>query len=408
MNRRALLSSMVVLGASTVLPGFVRAQEAKAPAAGDDARAMAAKAIAYLRTKQDKASGAWGKNDKGPTFPAITGLVLTGMLMDPGISESDPAVKAGVKFILDNQQPDGGIYDKTLPSYNTAICLSALCRLKPDPAIDASKQRARDFLKSLQFGEGAVVHEGSPESAKPVTKDDPFYGGFGYGRSGRPDMSNTGWALEALHDSGVDASDAAFKRAIVFLQRCQRIEKGAGGAAINDMAFAKGSRQGGFIYSTSENKDKIGGGQSFAGAMEETLDDGTKASRLRSYGSMTYSGFKSYIYAGLTRDDPRVHAAMGWISHNYTLEENPGVGTDGLYYYLVVFARAMSAYGQPTIAAVKSDGTTEQRNWARDLTERLAKLQNEDGSFKSVDDRWMENDPVLITAYSLIAIQHAK
>jgi hypothetical protein len=34
-------------------------------------------------------------------------------------------------------------------------------------------------------------------------------------------------------------------------------------------------------------------------------------------------------------------------------------------------------------------------------------LQEPDGSFKSVDDRWMENDPVLITAYSLIALGEA-
>jgi hypothetical protein len=41
------------------------------------------------------------------------------------------------------------------------------------------------------------------------------------------------------------------------------------------------------------------------------------------------------------------------------------------------------------------------------LINRLAELQAEDGSFKAVDDRWMENDPVLVTSYSLIALQHA-
>jgi hypothetical protein len=34
-------------------------------------------------------------------------------------------------------------------------------------------------------------------------------------------------------------------------------------------------------------------------------------------------------------------------------------------------------------------------------------MQQPDGSFKSVNDRWMENDPVLITAYGLIAVGEA-
>jgi len=122
---------------------------------------------------------------------------------------------------------------------------------------------------------------------------------------------------------------------------------------------------------------------------------------------MTYAGFKSYLYAGLKKDDPRVIAARDWIAANYTLEENPGVGTDGLYYYFLVFTKAMSAFGEPTITAVDAEGTTTKRRWKTDLVHRLASLQNEDGSFRSVDDRWMENDPVLITAYALIALRQA-
>lgn len=57
--------------------------------------------------------------------------------------------------------------------------------------------------------------------------------------------------------------------------------------------------------------------------------------------------------------------------------------------------------GEPTIEIVNPDGTKTVRNWGEDLVNRLAELQQEDGSFKSVDDRWMENDQVLITAYAL-------
>ena len=60
---------------------------------------------------------------------------------------------------------------------------------------------------------------------------------------------------------------------------------------------------------------------------------------------MTYAGFKSLLYAGLTGDDPRVAAAIGWIQRHWTLEENPGLGGQGLYYYLHAMARALRASG---------------------------------------------------------------
>ncbi|MCA9312518.1 MAG: hypothetical protein KDA21_14990, partial [Phycisphaerales bacterium] len=108
------------------------------------------------------------------------------------------------------------------------------------------------------------------------------------------------------------------------------------------------------------------------------------------------------IYANLDRDDPRVTAALDWIRNNYTVDENPGVGDQGRYYYYVTFARALDAWGTSTIRT----GSGE-RDWANDLIDKLAELQQDDGSFRSVNSRWMEGNPVLITAYALIALQHA-
>jgi squalene-hopene/tetraprenyl-beta-curcumene cyclase len=316
-------------------------------------------------------------------------------------------VLAGVKYMISAQKPDGGIYEAGLPSYNTAICLSALAKVDATrvPQVKDAIASATAFLKGLQYSED-VRGIAAGEAPNAVQKEHAFYGGWGYGKHGRPDLSNTHWALDGLHDAGVAPDDAAFQRALVFLSRCQMSD------VSNDMAYADGAAQGGFIYATSENKDKIASGQSMAGTIEETLDDGTKVSRLRAYGSMTYAGFKSYLYAGLTKDDPRVVAAMKWIGENYTLAENPGAGTDGYYYYLVTFARALEASGQKTISgpAWKEPGGTGKsvgHDWRKDLVNRLAELQNADGSFKTIDDRWLENDPVLITAYSLLALEHA-
>ncbi len=381
------------------------------------AREMASKAIAYLRAQQDD-NGAWAHNPRGPNLPAISGLVVTGMILDPAIDASDPDASEGLRYILSFRQPDGGIYDRILPSYNTAICLSAIAHAADDPGeLGASLldqdiiKAAQDFLISLQYSEDASTSGEAGSTTQRVTSNHPFYGGIGYGQHGRPDNSNLNLMLQALHDSGLESDHAAFQRALKFLERTQMLDH------VNDMPYADGSSQGGFIYATSPDSVRIGQGESKAGMIEETTDDGTNVSRLRAYGSMTYAGFKSYLYAELDRDDPRVQATFDWIRHNYTLEENPGVGTDGLYYYYLTFARALSALGEQTIqtADLPDEGSkglqdaikASQHDWANDLIDQLATLQNDDGSFKSVDDRWMEDNPVLITAYSLIALQHA-
>lgn len=388
------------------------------------ADAMIDKAIEYLRAQQDRATGGWAVNPSGPNYPAITALAIKGMLLDPAIDANDPAVQRGVEFILRYRQPDGGIYDQVLPSYNTALCLSALALVQRENAASAIKP-AQDFLRGLQWSEGATVTDETPEAPTRITTEHPFYGGFGYGRHGRPDLSNTSIALDGLHDSGLSSEDPAFQRALAFLARCQMVDE------VNDMPYASGTNQGGFIYATSVNRDQVGSGQSMVQGPDslviETTDDGTRVSTLRAYGSMTYAGFKSMLYADLDRADPRVEAAYDWIRRNYSLQENPQLGNEGLYYFFLTFSRAMDAWGEQYISPLIPAGETwpvvndatasgehpggfvegETRDWQNDLVARLAVLQNDDGSFRSVHERWMENNPVLITAYALIALQHA-
>jgi len=361
------------------------------------ARTLIEDAIAYLRDTQDPETGGWAVRPEGPQFPAITGLVVSGMLMEPHIDASDSDIRRAVDYMLSFRQPDGGIYDRILASYNTSICLSALARVNRPEAAEAIVP-AQNFLKGIQWSEAPLDH---PE-AERVDASHPFYGGVGYGSHSRPDNSNLHFMLQGLRDSGLSCDDESFTRAMVFLERTQMHE------GVNDMPYAEGSTQGGFIYSTGPESDQAGEGESKAGMIEEVAPDGRRVSRLRAYGSMTYAGFKSYIYANLERDDPRVQLAYDWIRRNYTLEENPGVGMQGYYYYLVTFSRAMDAWGLPTIRTMNPDGSTgESRDWANDLIDRLAELQREDGAFRNEEDRWMEGDPVLATAYALLALQHA-
>jgi len=103
-------------------------------------------------------------------------------------------------------------------------------------------------------------------------------------------------------------------------------------------------------------------------------------------------------------DDPRVKAAKDWISRHYTLAENPGMGADGLYYYFHTFGKSLDAVGDHTLM----DATGQAHDWRRDLAERLFELQGDNGSWVNTSERWLEADPNLVTAYSLLALSYCQ
>ncbi len=228
-----------------------------------------------------------------------------------------------------------------------------------------------------------------------ISPEEDWYGGVGYGRHGRPDLSNTQMMLEALHDAGVSPEDPAIQEALVFVSRSQNLK------ATNPSPWAQaGSDDGGFIYTPANGGESMASQYVGEGRYGELLLE-SDPRRLRSYGSMTYAGFKSLLHAGLNEHDPRVDAAMDWIRRNWTLEENPGVGQQGLYYYFHALSRALSAAGWKTIKT--EDGVVH--DWREELVERLHGLQRSDGSWVNSEDRWLESEAVLTTAYSILALE---
>lgn len=117
---------------------------------------------------------------------------------------------------------------------------------------------------------------------------------------------------------------------------------------------------------------------------------------------MTYAGFKSMVYAGLTKDDPRVKAALEWIGKNYSVTENPGQGSAGLFYYYNTFGSALDAADLEAVV----DAEGKSHDWRADLTAELAKQQNDDGSWSNSNKQWFEGDKNLATAFALLALSH--
>lgn len=354
---------------------------------------IAQRAQEYLSTRQNPQTLGFDDDPSATAMPAIAGLVLEGFMLSPEVDERHPLVIQVVRYILSHAKPDGSIHDGMLPNYNTSICLSALAKVRQPQATTAIVNGQR-FLKTLQYSDGNNANPNDPGFKEPIGISHPYFGGVGYGKHGRPDLSNLGFFLQAMHDTGVSTNDPAYQRALVFLSRVQMSDE------VNEMPYADNTNQGGFIYATVPNIESVDGmaGQSQAGTMVETTEDGTELTRLRAYGSMTYVGFKSLIYADIDPDDPRMTAAWGWIQKNYTLDENPGMGEQGYYYYLCSMARALSAMGVDEING---------RNWREEMIDKLYELQFTNGAFRVLNDRWMENNDVLIAAYALIAVENA-
>ncbi len=369
-SRRGFLGrSIQTLGALGLLAG--RRPSESFAADGPSEVEMTEKAVAFLKHRQDS-KGGWSTERNEP---GITALAAAALLRSKRVTPADPSITKALAYLESFIGPKGGLSEAAHANYTTAIALVAFHEANTNGRYDRIIKEGQDFLKSMQWDES----EGKSQS-------DAFYGGAGYGgKNSRPDLSNTAFFMDALRDTGLPADDPALKKALVFVSRSQNLK-----SEFNDQAWAGKVNDGGFIYTPAN------GGQSMAG--------NEPGGGMRSYASMTYAGFKSLIHAGLTANDPRVRAALEYMKKNYTLDENPGMGQVGLYYYYQAFSKALAAWGHPTLVDAKG----QSHDWRAELRAALAKRQNADGSWVNPADRFMEGDPNLVTSYGLLALSYAR
>jgi len=333
------------------------------------------RAIKFLALQQGEDGAISPRIGIGPTAMATLGLLRAGR------TTADPQVAKGLKYIEEYTQETGGIHmpGGRIPVYETCIAMMCLKEANRDGRYNKILAAADAFIRKNQVDE-----------TKGKDKSDITYGGVGYGGRSRPDLSNTAFLLDALKSAGAKADDPAMQKALVFVSRCQNLE-----SEHNTTKYASKYNDGGFYY-TCAGEQRNRGGE--GGSQQETI------AGLRSYASMTYSGLKSMIYAGLTKDDPRVKAAIGWIQKNYGLKNNPGLGDAGLFYYYHTFAKALDAMGVDEL----EDAKGVKHDWRREMTEELARRQRPDGSWVNTNPQWMEGDPNLATAFSLLALTYCR
>ena len=365
MKKTGLILAMAV--------GFVCGTNAQAlsPELANEVKASVLKGLAWLKAQQ-KPSGAWSDE----SMPAMTALPLWAFAASSENGYAAETDKA-VAFLLSKQQPDGGIYVQVpgrkgggLGNYNTSICAAALYATG-----------RRDVMP-------AVLKSRSYIAASQHTGDDLHTGGFGYDKdAGRrySDLNNTHFSIDAMRrtQGAEDLRPAGEKRADINWDAALRY--------VSQMQNTEGETAGGFAYNTQDPKGGV-------------VTNASGRVMLRAYGSMTYAGLLAMVHARLEKSDPRVRSAVEYGSRFWTLEENPGQGQQGLFFYFNVMARALSAAGLDALPKHAAEG---EIRWREEVLRKVIGLQKPDGSWVNDNNRWWENDPVLATSYSLLALEFA-
>ena len=367
---------------------------------GDDLDRRVGEAVkkgrAWLVGKRDAATGSW-PSKRGPDEDYTVGVTALATIAVIAATPKDavakdPAVLQALEFLAAAQKANGAVYGNArVVNYETSAAVAALAQARV-AKFGSAQAKAKDFLVGSQI-------------QKDENADD--YGGFPYTdeEPGPTDLSNLQFAVSALHEAGVPASDPVFARALKYLAKVQnRSETNTYTTKVTEDGVEKevvAGNDGGGFYSPGHGKVPL-----------VKRADGKY--EVKSYGSMTYALLKCLLFAGLKADDPRVVAAVGWISKNFAVDRNPGFeatadpakqGQQGYYYYLRTMARALSEFEAATGKALTvTDADAKPHAWRRELAAKILSLERADGSWINAIERWEEADPRIATSYALEAL----
>lgn len=313
-------------------------------------RALRRGSVALLDQQQDDGSFApAGKRDLCRV--ALTAMALWGLAETRATPQSEPLDRAA-RYLIAQARDNGGIYDpaRGLAVYTSGISARALRALGP-------RTDWPELASALNEAELFTYRRAQPESV--VDSEQP-----GVERAGR----SREIAQRLLPTAPADSPRA---RALAFLARCDADT----------------------LRLPSRVRIAIPQQQT-AGATEFSYDD-----------------LLPFVYFELAPDQQVTQRAFAALRRYYTPERNPdltkrygeegfGAGTQGLYYYYFVTAKALTTMG---VAVLQTDDG-QSHDWAAELSSRLLRLQRPDGSWANPDAQWWEAEPVLATSYALLTL----
>lgn len=370
LTRRTLLGAGLAALASTTL----------AKDGSEDLGAAALKAIENGLTwllKQQGEDGGWHSETYGALRQgaAVTSLVIYTLSHLPPVlrKSSEAAARKGFAFLEPGLAkrgyiacPDGSL---DYPTYATALVVSA--------------SRSFDFgLKPDIRGKlVAWIASGQLHETREFTQQSPHYGGWDLmgasqvkGLTSDTTVSNSCYALEALHDAQGAEVAKTLARARNWALRCQDID-GDGGFWFSPDPMSINHKAG---FQKEDNK------------------------KPRTYGSSTCDGLRCLLYTGDDAPEKRVATAVKWLVDHPEVNYVPGFDDPedlngwamGLrFYYYQSLAKLLTHLPKKAAA---------ERRVA--IIEKLVKLQQRDGRWQNESSRMREDDPIIATCLALIAL----
>lgn len=290
--------------------------------------------IDWLRAPgRQAADGSWYGD------PAVTSFAVVCML-NWGYDETDPMVSKGIDYVLSKINPDGSVYNQSHRyTYYTSVATLPLAATH-NPDYHDELEKMRNWLIGGQWDGDSFY--GS------VGTDHSHYGGWGYGNSTRPDLSNTQWALMGLKAAdralGLHADSTYDKCADYFLARCRNAD-------------------GGSAYTPGDT----------------------------SVHTMTAASVWSYSLCGRGAG-AEVLGGLQWLSDRYSLTNNDGWGWWSEYYYKVTLAKALTMTHKTKLGI---------HEWFAELAAKLAEEQSAEGNWP--DTGMMGSE--MSTCWAIMALQ---
>jgi len=348
----------------------------------------------WLGSQQD-GGGAWKQGPPGREQPSVafTGLVVTALARAPKELRAryQASIDKGAAFIVSKRNEDGsfgeGPTGAFLKTYATAVALMALSATDREKFAEPIRG-AQAYLKQHQ------LKEGIDRGGSGYGDDEPSKDGM---KKTIANLSTTGFTADAMEESGLPKNDEFWKLVVEFVRRCQNNSE-----TNTDKDFVEKLKAVGLSIGDD-------GGLYYAPSAERKIHKaGTKITDkeiIQSYGSMTYHGIKTYLFAGLKKDSPEVKAAIDWVRKNYNIEAHPGFPYDaakrnhlrGLFYYYYVMARAMDAIGEKPFRTF--DG--KEHDWPVEMGRHLLKIMKDGKMWVNDNPAWWEDNPLLVTSYVL-------
>ncbi len=296
--------------------------------------------------------GAFAPLAQNAACPVALSSMALWALASTGSEPVDP-MRNAARFLLAYKQPDGGVYDPRhgLSVYTSGVALQALRSLT---SVHEFPEIA-DVLPGLDL---FVYRARAPESLADAESDP------------RKDLAGPAEAQRLLQDTRYSPEE---QRALEFLARSATLPTNAPPLRVRIPGWS-----------------------------------GQRAD----LGPFSYEDVLPFVYLPLEADQQVALRAYEALRTYYDLERNPDLtkrygelgflsGTQGLYYYYLLVARALSARGLPWIDLASG----ARRDWVRELSVKLLSLQRAEGAWKNADGRWWEQEPVLVTSYALLALQ---